>query len=90
MPAPLSPAIAEALYENLKAAKDALQVHAAQNGYSITVQSSSECRVFYMCSKGSNYDGKGKDPATYKSKHCKNISTMCYGSSTSSHVTSLA
>jgi hypothetical protein len=29
-----------------------------------------------MCSKGGNYDAKGKDPATHASKQRKNTSTM--------------
>jgi hypothetical protein len=33
----LSPAIAEAIYNNPKAVKDALQAYAAQNEYLITV-----------------------------------------------------
>lgn len=74
-PAPLGPAIAEAIYKDPPAVKDALQAHAAQNGHSIFVQSSSERRVFYICSKGDSYDGKGKDLATHESKRRKNIST---------------
>ena len=75
-PALLGPAIAEAIYANPKAAKAALQAHAGEHGYSTTVQSSSDRRVFYMCSKGGNYDAKGKDPATHPSKQRKNTSTM--------------
>ena len=74
--APLGPAIAEAIYKDPPTVKDALQAHAAQNGYSISVQSSSERRVFYMCSKSGSYDSKGKDLATHESKRRKNTSTM--------------
>jgi hypothetical protein len=74
-PAPLGPAIAEAIYTDPKAAKAALQAHAGGHGYSITVQSSSDRRVFYICSKSGTYDAKGKDPATHPSKQRKNTST---------------
>jgi hypothetical protein len=74
--APLGPAIAEAIYKDPPAVKDTLQAYAAQNRYSISVQSSSERRVFYMCSKSSSYDSKGKDLATHESKCRKNTSTI--------------
>jgi hypothetical protein len=75
-PVLLGPAIAEAIYTDPKAVKAALQAYAGEHGYSITVQSSSDRRVFYICSKGGNYDAKGKDPATYLSKQRKNTSTI--------------
>ena len=74
--APLGPAIAETVYDDPKAVKDALQAHAGQNGYSITVSSSNERRVFYMCSKSGKYDAKGKVSTTHESKRRKNTSTM--------------
>jgi hypothetical protein len=76
MPAPLGPAIVEAIYKDPPAVKDALQVHAAQNGYSISIQSSSKRRVFYMCLKSGSYNSKGKDLAMHESKRRKNTSTM--------------
>jgi hypothetical protein len=75
-PAPLGPAIAETVYDDPKAVKDALQAHAGQNGYSITISSSNERRVFYMCSKSGKYDAKGKVSTTHESKRRKNTSTM--------------
>lgn len=75
-PAPLGPAIAEAIFDSPKAVKGALQAHAGQNRYSITVQPSSDRRVFYMCSKSGNYDSKGNDPATHESKRRKNTSAI--------------
>ena len=74
--APLGPPIPLGVHPDPIAAKAALQAYARQNGYAITISSSSALRVFYMCSKGSKYDPKGKDPTTYKTKRCKNTSTM--------------
>jgi hypothetical protein len=78
-PAPLGPPPDEATYKDLQAVKAALQEHAGHHGYSITVTSSREQRAVYMCSKGGNYDGKGKKQDVHESRRRQNTSTMKTG-----------
>src|SRR5580700_4033051 len=66
----------EATYPTLKAVKAALQAHTYRNRYTITVKSADSRRGFYMCSKNSKYDSKGKNLDIYKTKRCKNTSTI--------------
>jgi hypothetical protein len=73
---PLGPAIVETVYDDPKAVKDALQAHAGQNEYSITISSSNERQVFYMCLKSGKYNAKGKVSTTHESKRRKNTSIM--------------
>jgi fermentation-respiration switch protein FrsA (DUF1100 family) len=72
----LGPPIPLGVYSDPKAVKAALQAHACQNGYAITVSSSSSRWAFYIYSKDSKYDPKGKDPVIHETKRCKNTSTI--------------
>lgn len=65
LPAPLGDPIGKAAYSNLPTLKAALQEYAAGNGYAICVESSSDRRAFYRCSKGSKYNAKCKDNLVY-------------------------
>jgi hypothetical protein len=56
--APLGTDIAEAIYDSHEDVKDTIQVHTSYNRHSITVQSLSDSRGFYMCSKSGNYSNK--------------------------------
>jgi hypothetical protein len=75
-PAPLGPPPDEAIYEDIPAVKAALQKHAREHGYSISVGSSRDQRAYYSCSKGGKYQDKGKDPSVHESRQRKNTSTM--------------
>ena len=66
----------EATYPTLEAVKAALQAHARRNRYAITVKSADSRRGFYMYSKSSKYDSKGKNLDTHETKRRKNTSTM--------------
>ena len=57
-PAPLGPPLDEATYDTLESAKAALQSHARDNGYRISIMSSRDQRTLYSCAKG----GKSRDP----------------------------
>jgi hypothetical protein len=74
--APLGGPIGEAVYSDLAAAKAALQAHAGGNGYAISVESSTERRAFYKCSKRGKYNAKCKDPSVHPSRQRPNTSTM--------------
>jgi hypothetical protein len=73
--APLGPAPDEAIYADPDAVKAALQAHARENGYAVSVTSSRDQRIIYKCAKGGKYRDN-KDPTTHKSRRRKNTSTM--------------
>jgi hypothetical protein len=75
-PAPLGPLVAEGVFTNPQAAKAALQEHAKNNGYAISVDSSNIKRVFYICTKGGKYSSKGKDPTVHLSRQRRNTGTI--------------
>ena len=74
-PAPLGPPPEEAIYADAKAVQAALQSHARDNGYGISVTSSKKEKVYYGCAKGGKYRDT-KDSNTHESKCRKNTSTM--------------
>jgi hypothetical protein len=74
-PAPLGPPLEEAIYADAKAVQAALQSHARDNGYGISIASSKKDKVYYGCAKGGKYRDR-KDPDTHESKRRKNTSTM--------------
>ena len=76
--APLGPSPAEVVYVNSTDVKAALQKHAAENGYSIAVDSSWDERIFYKCSKSGKYRDH-KNPDMHDSKRRKNTSTTKTG-----------
>lgn len=75
-PAPLGPSITEGVFSDPKAAKAALQEHAQENCYAISVDSSNPRRVFYICTKGGKYNSKGKYPTVHPSRQRRNTSTI--------------
>jgi hypothetical protein len=77
--APLGQPIPDQVYADLAAAKLALQEYARLNGFSVSVESSNEHRVFYICSKGGKYKASGKTPTMHDSRQRKNTSTMKTG-----------
>jgi hypothetical protein len=74
-PAPLGPPPDEVVYCTLEAAKSALQNHARENGYGISVMSSRELRTAYGCAKGGKYRDT-RNPETHESKRRKNTASM--------------
>jgi hypothetical protein len=74
-PAPLGLPLDEATYATPEAVKAALQSHAQDNGYGVSVSSSKDQRIYYACAKGGKYRDT-KNPETHKSKRRKNTSTM--------------
>ena len=74
-PTPLSLLPNEVIYDTLEAAKAALQSHAQDNEYGISVISSRDSRTTYSCAKGGKYRDT-KNLETHKSKHQKNTSIM--------------
>jgi hypothetical protein len=73
--APLGLAPDEAIYADPDAVKAALQAHARENGYAVSVTSSRDQRIIYKCAKGGKYRDN-KDPTTHESRRRKNTSTM--------------
>jgi hypothetical protein len=73
--APLGPPPDEIVYSTLEAAKSALQNHARENGYGVSVVSSRETRTAYGCAKGGKYRDT-RNPETHESKRRKNTSSM--------------
>jgi hypothetical protein len=59
----------------LEASKSALQNHARENGYWISIMSSRELRAAYGCVKGGKYRDT-RNPETYESKRSKNTASM--------------
>jgi hypothetical protein len=52
----LGPAFKEATYTSLASIKAALQAHAKENGYVISVNSTTPKQAIYVCSKSGKYD----------------------------------
>jgi hypothetical protein len=78
-PAPLGAPFPEATYTDLSAVKADLQAYARENGFGISVDSSSNHRVFYRCAKGGKYDNRHKDSSVHESRQRNNTSTMKTG-----------
>jgi hypothetical protein len=57
-PAPLGLPLDEATYATPGAVKAALQSHARDNGYGVSVSSSKDQRIYYACAKGENFSTK--------------------------------
>ena len=74
-PAPLGLPLDEAIYTTPEAVKAALQSHARDNGYGVSVSSSKDQRIYYACAKGGKYRDT-KNPETHESRRRKNTSTM--------------
>jgi hypothetical protein len=74
-PAPLGLPPDEATYTTLEDVKAALQSHARDNGYGISVTSSRDQRIYYAYTKGGKYRDT-KSPETHESRRRKNTSTM--------------
>jgi hypothetical protein len=66
-PAPLGPPLEEAIYADTKAIQAALQSHARDNGYGISIASSKKDKIYFGCAKGGKYRDR-KDLNTHKSK----------------------
>ena len=74
-PAPLGLPFDEATYTTPEAVKAALQSHARDNNYGVSVSSSKDQRIYYACAKRGKYRDT-KNLETHKSKRRKNTSIM--------------
>jgi hypothetical protein len=74
-PAPLGLPFDEATYTTPEAVKAALQNHARDNSYGVSVSSSENQRIYYACAKRGKYRDT-KNLETHKSKRRKNTSIM--------------
>jgi hypothetical protein len=74
-PAPLGLLPEEAIYADTKVVQAALQSHARDTRYSISITLSKKEKVYYSCAKGGKYRNI-KDSNIYKSKCRKNTSTI--------------
>jgi hypothetical protein len=70
----LGPAFEEATYTSLASVKAALQAYAKENGYAISINSTTPKRVIYVCSKAGNHDNCNQGHA-HESKCRKGTST---------------
>jgi hypothetical protein len=62
------PAPPAASYTDLTTGVSAIQAHAKANGYAFFRRDKKAKRVVYACDRAGNYQSKGKNPDTHKSK----------------------
>ena len=74
-PGPLGPPPPEVTYANRPTLKAALTGHACENGFALTIKTSSPTRLIYQCSKSGKYNPKGKDKDIDPSKRRRNTGT---------------
>jgi hypothetical protein len=67
----------EAIYPDPNTALTAVQLHAKQHGYALRTRDSKASRVIFACDRGGQYDSKGKDSNTHKSKQRQTGSKKC-------------
>jgi hypothetical protein len=76
-PGPLGPLPPAAVtYTDLPTLKTAYAGHARENGYALTIQTSSPTRLIYRCSKSGKYNTKGKDKDMGPLKRRRNTGTI--------------
>jgi hypothetical protein len=72
---PLGPPPPEVTYTDISTLKAALTRHACENGFALTIETSSPTRLIYWCSKLGKYNSKGKDKDMDLLKRCCNTRT---------------
>ena len=58
----------EAIYPNPDIAFTAAQLYASQHGYALSKHDKKPSRVVFICNRAGQYNSKGKDLNTHKSK----------------------
>jgi hypothetical protein len=76
---PLGPPPLIGQYKKHSNITHALQAHARENGYAITVNKTTPTVGAWICSKGGKYDPRGKSDAVHESKRRKNTGTTKTG-----------